>query len=62
MSLDFITNLPKSQGAMTVLVGMLTKMAHFVPCTDIPAAWETAQLFMCHIFRVHGFPDRIESE
>jgi len=35
ISMDFITDLPKSQGddAILIVIDRLTKMAHFLPCT-----------------------------
>ncbi|ETE60708.1 Retrotransposon-derived protein PEG10, partial [Ophiophagus hannah] len=64
VSLDFITELPPSKGATTILVvvDMLTKMAHFIPCVGLPLAKITAQLFISHVFRLHGLPDRIVSD
>jgi len=35
ISMDFITDLPKSEGndAILIVIDRLTKMAHFLPCT-----------------------------
>ncbi|XP_058039006.1 cytochrome P450 2K6-like isoform X3 [Ahaetulla prasina] len=40
ISMDFLTDLPPSSGFTTVLVvvDMLTKMAHFIPCRGLPTA------------------------
>lgn len=64
VSLDFLTDLPPSGGFTTVLVvvDMLTKMVHFVPCRGLPSAPATARMFIQHIFRLHGLPDRVVSD
>jgi hypothetical protein len=64
VTLDFIVQLPESDGfnAILVVVCRYTKMAHFIPCrTEIDAA-KTAQLFIDHVFRLHGTPDEIISD
>uniref|UniRef100_A0A8C6XG21 ribonuclease H n=1 Tax=Naja naja TaxID=35670 RepID=A0A8C6XG21_NAJNA len=64
ISMDFLTHLPLSYGFTTVLVvvDMLTKMAHFIPCRALPTARTTARLFVKHIFCLHGLPDRVVSD
>ncbi|ETE59275.1 Tf2-1, partial [Ophiophagus hannah] len=64
ISTDFLTHLPPSSGLTTVLVvvDMLTKMAHFIPCRTLPMAHTTARLFLQHVFRLHGLPDRAVSD
>uniref|UniRef100_A0A670ZB52 Gypsy retrotransposon integrase-like protein 1 n=1 Tax=Pseudonaja textilis TaxID=8673 RepID=A0A670ZB52_PSETE len=64
ISMDFLMHLPSSSGFTTVLVivDMLTKMAHFIPCQRLPSSRSTAQLFLQHIFRLHGLPDRVVSD
>lgn len=44
--MDFVTDFLNSQGATMVVMVMdiLTKMAHFVPCMGLPMAQETARL------------------
>ena len=44
LSLDFITDLPRSQGhtCILVMVDLFTKMAHFVPCPKPSTAPEIA--------------------
>ena len=64
VSLDFITDLPLSQNYDSILtvVDRLTKMTHFIPCKKSISAEETAQLFIHHIFRLHGLPQDIVSD
>ena len=62
--MDFVEGLPESDGfdAIWVVVGRLTKQRHFVPCrSDIDAAG-LADLFLLHVFRLHGLPLSIISD
>ncbi|CAI7898684.1 unnamed protein product, partial [Closterium sp. NIES-53] len=59
VSMDFITDLPKTRDghtAILVFVDRLTKMVHFVPTTTDVSAEDTAKLFVTHVFRLHGLP------
>lgn len=64
ISMDFITQLPPSNGFTSILVFVdrLTKMAHFVPTHDEVDANETMTLFLEHVVRAHGLPDDIVSD
>jgi len=59
--LDFITDLPKSEGSDTILVVIdrLTKMSHFIPCGKDLGARQFANLFMKEMVRLHGLPHDI---
>jgi hypothetical protein len=59
--MDFITDLPKSEGYDTILVVIdrLTKMSHFIPCSKDLDARQFANLFMKEIVRLHGLPHDI---
>jgi transposase InsO family protein len=65
VSLDFIVKLPISQGFDSILVvcdrGM-TKMVHFIPCSERINAEQTADLFMRNVFKLHGLPSQIISD
>jgi hypothetical protein len=64
ISMDFITGLPWSDGydAIWVVVDQLTKERHLIPCrTDVDAK-ELANLFIAHIFCLHGLPLTIISD
>jgi hypothetical protein len=64
VSMDFIVELPPSQGydAIYVCVDRLTKMAHFAPTNSNVTAEQTAGLYLKGIFRIHGLPDDIVSD
>jgi hypothetical protein len=63
ISMDFITDLPESEGCRTiwVVVDRFTKMAHFIPLTE-KTATHVAKQFITHIWRAHGLPDDIVSD
>ncbi|KAJ4814811.1 polyprotein [Rhynchospora pubera] len=58
ISMDFITNLPKSEGKTVVLVVVdrFTKYAHFLGLHHPYTAKEVAQLFLNQIYKLHGLP------
>ena len=61
---DLVTDLPESGGftAVAVFVDRMSKMVHFVPCTKEITAPEYAELFVNHVFRLHGLPEVIISD
>lgn len=62
--LDFIMELPESNGYSTILtvVDQQTKMMHFIPWVQLPRATVTALLLFAHIFYLHGLPNCITSD
>ena len=64
ISLDFITDLPPSNGhtCVLVVVDRLTKMAHLVPFASIPSAEDTAKALFTSVVRHHGLPSDIVSD
>jgi hypothetical protein len=64
ISMDFVTGLPPVDGcnAIWVIVDRLTKMAHFVPCSDTMKPRQLADGFILHIVRTHGLPNSIISD
>lgn len=58
VSMDFIEGLPKSRGkdVILVVVDRLTKYAHFIPLSHPYSVQQVVQLFMEHIFKLHGMP------
>jgi transposase InsO family protein len=64
ISMDFVTGLPWSDGcdAIWVVVDRLTKARHLVPCRTNVDANDLADLFITHVFRLHGLPDSIVSD
>jgi hypothetical protein len=64
VSLDYLTHLPESNGCNSVLIVVdhLTRMAHFLPCTEFVTAEETATLFLQGLYRLHGLPRVLVSD
>ena len=64
ISMDFITGLPVSNGhnSILVVVDRLSKMSHFIPCSDTITAKELSSVFLQNIFRLHGLPKDIVSD
>ena len=64
ISMDFITELPISNGFDSILVvkDRLTKMSHFIPTHKTVTAEQTASLLTSHVFRLHGIPTSIVSD
>jgi len=56
ISMDLITDLPKSGGndAIFIVIDRLTKMAHFLPSNKEMNARQFSELFMREIFSLHG--------
>lgn len=59
--MDFITQLPESEGydAILVVVDRLTKMKHVMACHGTCDAEEVARRFVRHVWRLHGLPTTI---
>jgi hypothetical protein len=55
VGLDYSTHLHVSNGFNIVLIVVdhLTRMAHFLPCTETMTAEETATLFLHGVYRLH---------
>jgi hypothetical protein len=64
ISLDFIEELPKSNqyDSILVIVDKFTKYGHFIPLKHPYTALTIAQLFINHIYRLHGLPEVIISD
>ena len=64
VSMDFITDLPMSDGVDSILVVVdhLSKMAHFLSCSKDITADQTASLFLKHVVCLHSLPDDIVSD
>ena len=59
LSVDFITDLPRSDGADSIMVVVdhdLTKGVILIPCNKTIDALETARLFHKHVFTLYGLP------
>ena len=65
IALDFITDLPLSNGCteLWVVIDRFTKMAHFIPLKeDAKTAADLARRFAKEIWRLHGLPCDIVSD
>ena len=64
VSMDFMVQLPPSQGydAIYVCVDRFMKMAHVIATTSNITAEETANLYLKNVFKSHGLPDDIVSD
>ncbi|KAK1799717.1 hypothetical protein P4O66_006253 [Electrophorus voltai] len=62
--IDFVTDLPASEGNTTILVIMdyFYKMVRFIPLKGIPTALETADLLFRNVFRQFGLSKDIVSD
>lgn len=61
---DFIVKLPNSAGFDTILVVVdkNTKLAHFIPTTETIDSNGTAMLYLHHVWKHHGTPEKIISD
>ena len=64
MFIDFIGPLPQDGpfNMIAIASDQLTKMIHLIPCSSTITAEETADLYLNHIWKLHGFPDKIISD
>src|SRR6266436_3364887 len=62
--MDFIKQLPASEGfsAILVVIDHLMKQAIFIPSHDTVNALQVAQLFLTHVFSKHRVPSHITSD
>ncbi|QRW20628.1 Retrotransposable element Tf2 protein [Rhizoctonia solani] len=58
ISYDFITGFPKSQGhnAILVVIDSFSKFGHFIPTSKKVTARGLADLFITHVWKLHGLP------
>ena len=64
VTMDLVTDLHNSYEymAVAVFVDRVTKMVHFAPCTKEVTTFDSTQLFVDHVFRLHGLLDVIVLE
>lgn len=64
IAMDFIVELPPSEGfsSIFVVVDCLSRMSHFVPMKGTPSATETAEVFIKEVERLHGIPSDTVSD
>ncbi|QRW16712.1 Retrotransposable element Tf2 protein [Rhizoctonia solani] len=61
---DFITGFPKSQGhdAILVVIDSFSKFGHFIPTSKKVTSKGLADLFVTHIWKLHGLPIKTVSD
>ena len=64
ISMDFIEQLPPSDGftAILVIIDRLSKESLFIPTTDNATAVDVADAFVSHVFAKHGIPLHVSSD
>ncbi len=64
LSIDFVTDLPHSDGFTTILViiDRFSKSCRLIPLKKLPTAMETALALFHQVFRVYGLPEDIVSD
>ncbi|KAL0175542.1 hypothetical protein M9458_027872, partial [Cirrhinus mrigala] len=64
IAVDFITDLPASNGLTTILsvVDRFSKGCRFIPFPKLPTAMETAEALCNSVFRFYGLPEDIVSD
>ena len=63
VSIDFVVDLPVSKGCTNIMVVIdrLSKMRHLIACPNILTP-TVAQLFLDHVWKLHGLPETIISD
>ncbi|QRW25579.1 Retrotransposable element Tf2 protein [Rhizoctonia solani] len=64
ISYNFITGFPKSDGydAILVVINSFSKFGHFIPTTKKVTAKGLADLFIAHVWKLHGLPVKTVSD
>lgn len=64
LGIDFVTDLPESEGNTCVLVVVdhFSKACKLIPLPGLPTALETAEHLFSHVFRNFGLPEDIVSD
>ncbi|QRW26785.1 Retrotransposable element Tf2 protein [Rhizoctonia solani] len=64
ISYDFITGFPKSNGhnAILVVIDSFSKFGHFIPTTKKVTSKGLAELFVSHVWKLHGLPVKTISD
>ncbi|KAI2661335.1 Transposon Tf2-6 polyprotein [Labeo rohita] len=64
IAIDFVTDLPPSNGYTTILsvVDRFSKACRFIPLPKLPSALETAETLCNWVFRLYGLPEDIVSD
>lgn len=60
--MDFIVELLENAGnkLVWVVTDLFSKQVHFIPCQKISTTEGLAKMFLCHVYHLHGAPQRIQ--
>ncbi|KAI4884140.1 hypothetical protein NFI96_009880, partial [Prochilodus magdalenae] len=64
IAVDFVTDLPESQGHTVILtvVDRFSRGVRFIPFASLPTAFQTAEALFHYVFRLFGIPEDIVSD
>jgi hypothetical protein len=65
IGMDFVTGLPRTQkgnDSIWVIIGRLTKVAHFIPVKTTFGGATLARIYLKEIVRLHGIPRKVVSD
>ncbi|KAL0146914.1 hypothetical protein M9458_057853, partial [Cirrhinus mrigala] len=64
LGVDFMTDLPSSDGntCILVIIDRFSKFCRLIPLKGLPTALETAEILFNHVFRYYGIPEDIVSD
>lgn len=64
IAIDFVTDLPLSQGHTTILtvIDRFSKACRLIPLPKLPTALETAEVLCNNVFRFYGLPEDVVSD
>ena len=64
IAMDFIGELPESEGfnAILVITDRFTKMQGYIPALTTWTASDVANAYICHIWKHYGLPKHIRSD
>ncbi len=64
IGVDFVTDLPISDGntCILVVVDRFSKACKFIPLKGLPTALETAECLFTNVFRNYGIPEEVVSD
>ncbi|KAI4894727.1 hypothetical protein NFI96_008422, partial [Prochilodus magdalenae] len=64
IAVDFVTDLPESQGNTVILtvVDRFSRGVRFIPFPSLPMAFQTAETLFHQVFRLFGIPENIVSD
>uniref|UniRef100_A0A803TPY4 Gypsy retrotransposon integrase-like protein 1 n=1 Tax=Anolis carolinensis TaxID=28377 RepID=A0A803TPY4_ANOCA len=64
VAMDFVGELPVSKGHRYIwtVLDLFSKQAHFIALAKLPSAEKLANLYINHIYKLHGCPSRVVSD